>query len=243
MAVFIDGECHRHLGIILVFPSSGCDMSFDFHCKHALFTYAQCGSLDPWAVSDHFSALGAECIIGREAHADGGTHLHAFVSWERRFRSRRSTFADVLGCHPNISRSRGTPWDGYDYATKDGDVVAGGLERPERPADSVRGRDEAWSKIVAAETREKFWELVRELAPSDLAKSFPSLAKFCDWQYASTPGPYDGPVRGDTRFDTSAYPELEAWCSRLDSEVDGSRGMYAASSITAAPREAAIARA
>lgn len=201
-------------------------MPFDFHCKHALFTYSQCGGLDPWSVSDHFSSLGAECIIGRETHADGGTHLHAFVSWERRFRSRKPTFADVSGQHPNISRSRGSPWDGYDYAIKDGDVVAGGLEQPERPGDPVRGRDAAWSKIVAAENREEFWELVRELAPADLAKSFPALAKFADWQYAYTPGPYDGPTRDDPRFDTRPYPELEAWCSRLSETVDDTRGKW-----------------
>lgn len=58
-------------------------MSFYFNAKYGLFTYAQCGDLDPFDVVCLFSELGAECIIGREEHQDGGTHLHAFAAWEK----------------------------------------------------------------------------------------------------------------------------------------------------------------
>ena len=102
-------------------------MSFSFNARYALFTYPQCGDLDPFAVSDHFSEMGAECIVAREAHADGGTHLHAFVDFGRKYRTRRVDAFDVAGQHPNVSPSHGTPAKGYDYAIKDGDVVAGGL--------------------------------------------------------------------------------------------------------------------
>ncbi|UJO02129.1 Rep [Bat associated gemykibivirus 1] len=96
-------------------------MSFKFQARYVLLTYAQCGDLDPWVVSDHLSSLGAECIIGRENHSDGGIHLHAFVDFGKRFSTRNVQKFDVGGCHPNIEPSKGRPWAGYDYAIKDGD--------------------------------------------------------------------------------------------------------------------------
>nr|QWY79444.1 MAG: replication-associated protein [Cressdnaviricota sp.] len=98
--------------------------------RYLLLTYAQSNGLDEWDVSNHLSTLGAECIIAREDHADGGTHLHCFVDFNRKFRSRNIRIFDVGGFHPNVSPSRGTPEKGYDYAIKDGEVVAGGLARP-----------------------------------------------------------------------------------------------------------------
>lgn len=47
-------------------------MPFRFAARFALLTYAQCGDLDPFAVNDHLGSLGAECIVGRENHGDGG---------------------------------------------------------------------------------------------------------------------------------------------------------------------------
>ena len=103
---------------------------FSFNARYVLLTYAQCSDLDAWAVNDHLAFLGGECIIGRELHADGGTHLHAFCDFGKKFRSRRGDIFDVDGHHPNVVPSRGNPERGYDYAIKDGNIVAGGLARP-----------------------------------------------------------------------------------------------------------------
>ena len=121
-------------------------MPFRFAAKYALLTYAQCGQLNPFHVCDHLGSLGAECIIGREDHEDGGLHLHAFFMFEREFRTRDERVFDVDGRHPNVVRGYGTPEKGWDYATKYGDVVAGGLERPSREGLSKSG--EPWSTIV-----------------------------------------------------------------------------------------------
>ena len=120
-----------------------------------------------------FLRVGAECIIGREEHQDGGTHLHAFAAWEKKFRSRRTNIFDVGGFHPNVVPSRGTPEGGYDYATKDGDIVGGGLERPD--GSKVPCTSDAWATIINAESRDEFWRLVSELAPRSLACNFNSL--------------------------------------------------------------------
>lgn len=201
-------------------------MSFDFYARYGLFTYAQSNGLDPWQVSDHFTELGAECIIGEEAHADGGTHLHVFADWGRRKRFRRANIFDVDNHHPNIVASRGTPSAGFDYATKDGNIVAGGLGRPNESGDAILRKDAIWHTIMDASSREQFFELVRELAPADLAKCYPSLCKYADFRYAPPELVYGGPTREDPRFEISQYPDLVEWCQGFDQRCDEQLGKF-----------------
>lgn len=165
-----------------------------FHCnaRYFLITYAQCGDLSEWSVLDRFVSLGAECIIGREHHADLGLHLHVFADFGRKFRSRKTDVFDVDGRHANIQPSKGTPEKGYDYAIKDGDIVAGGLARPSGRAGSGKTFD-LWSEIAGAEDREEFWRLVEELDPKSMCCSFGQLQKFADWRFAEVPPVYESP--------------------------------------------------
>lgn len=165
-----------------------------FHCnaRYFLITYAQCGDLDGFRVMDHFSGLGAECIIGREVHEDGGLHLHCFIDFGRKFRSRRTDIFDVDGRHANIEPSYGTPWGGFDYAIKDGDVICGGLERPEQPRSERVKKDWAqWNEITNATDRDHFWELVHHLDPKAAACNYGQLAKYADWRFAPEPPVYE----------------------------------------------------
>lgn len=182
-------------------------MTFEFKAKYGLLTYAQCGGLDPWAVVSHLGCLGAECIIGQEDHADGGLHLHAFFMFERQFRSRNVRVFDVGGCHPNVVRGYGTPEKGWDYATKDGNVVAGGLERPS--GNRISDDGSAWAVLVAIEDREEFFEACKTLAPRALLCNFSSLRAYSDWRFRTELAPYESP-RG-LEFDTSQYGQLDAW--------------------------------
>lgn len=199
-------------------------MSFDFHARYGLLTYSQCADLDPHGIVCLLGGLGAECIIGKESHQDGGVHLHAFFDFGRKRRFRRADVFDISGCHPNIEGSRGTPWLGWDYATKDGDVVGGGLERPtERPlgGGSVSSENAKWSQIVAAKDRDEFFQLCRDLAPKSLCTSFPSLSKYADWTYRPRQREYTTP--GGT-FDLEKYPELSEWSEGIASHASGTRG-------------------
>jgi len=161
--------------------------------KYVLLTYAQCGDLDEWAVNDHLSSLGAECIIARELHpTTGGVHLHVFVDFGRKFRSRRVDILDVEGRHPNVSPSKGTPEKGYDYAIKDGDVVAGGLARPRG------GRPGTLSGLTAiahlCETQDEFLDIYGEVDTRGLIKNFANVRSYAKWRYAGTLPKYESPA-------------------------------------------------
>lgn len=180
-----------------------------FHCnaRYFLLTYSQCGDLDPEEVSKHIEQLRGECVVARETHADGGTHLHSFVDFGRKFRSRRTSVFDVGGCHPNVSATHSTPRAGFDYACKDGVIVAGRLERPSagaRPKQNNR-----WNDIVAAQDRDEFFKLVLEHDPRTLCTSFTQLTKFADWRFRKDPKPYEHP--STLAFDLRRFPELERW--------------------------------
>uniref|UniRef100_A0A8A4XDB5 Replication-associated protein n=1 Tax=Tarsiger cyanurus Genomoviridae sp. TaxID=2814994 RepID=A0A8A4XDB5_9VIRU len=161
--------------------------------RYKLVTYSQCGNLDEWTVVDRFAQLGAECIVGRELHADGGTHLHVFADFGRKFRSRDARILDVGDRHPNVVASWGTPEEGYDYAIKDGDVVAGGLARPESSRGSNGADASRWARIADAGDREEFFALVRELDPKTFVTRIKDLEYFADRHYRSIPAPYESP--------------------------------------------------
>ena len=147
-------------------------MTFNFNASYALLTYSQCGELDPWAIVEHLAELRGECIVAREAHADGGTHLHCFVHFERKFRSRRADVFDVHGCHPNVSPTHTTPQAGFDYACKDGVIVAGGLARPD--AGKIARTGDHWHDIVRAESREDFSTYCARLLQDSYAVASPA---------------------------------------------------------------------
>lgn len=177
--------------------------------QYGLITYAQCGDLDPWKVVDLFAELAAECIIGREHHEDGGVHLHCFVDFGRVFRSRDTRVFDLEGRHPNVQHVGRTPWVAYDYCIKDGDVVAGGAERPKERGNRVSKADETWSLIMAATTRDEFFRLCKQLAPAKLATSFNSISSFADWTYQMVPEPYRHPEH--IAFIPDRVGALDSW--------------------------------
>jgi len=181
--------------------------AFNFSARYVLLTYAQSGGLSEWAVLDHISSLGAECIIGREDHADGGTHLHVFADFGRKKQSRRRDYFDVGGHHPNIVPSKGRPEGGWDYATKDGNVVAGGLGRP--GTSGLPQTPNPWREIVCAESREEFLDLVRQLDPKSFVLKHQEITRYADIYFAENRQPYVGP--DGIGFELGMVPELDEW--------------------------------
>lgn len=167
--------------------------------RYLLLTYAQSNGLDEWDVSNHLSSLGAECIIAREDHVDGGTHLHCFVDFNRKFRSRNVRVFDVGGFHPNVSPSRGTPEKGWDYAIKDGEVVAGGLARPLPRGGMHVGAHRVINVAHLCESGEEFLELYDEMERGDLIGRFANVRAYADWRFRLDEPVYSTPIGADFR--------------------------------------------
>ncbi|AMH87699.1 replication-associated protein [Pteropus associated gemycircularvirus 6] len=186
-------------------------MPSDFHLKnrrYVLFTYSQAGpDFDYWAVVDLLGDLGAECIIGREEHADGGIHFHVFTDFGRLFSTRKVRVFDVGGKHPNIQPIGRTPAKAYDYAIKDGDVVAGGLGRP--GGDCDWDPDNFWSSAAHCGSADEFLHFCDQLAPRDLIRSFPNFRAYANWKWDTGVPEYSQPV--GAVFDTTAAPGIDEW--------------------------------
>lgn len=189
-------------------------MTFRFAAKYGLLTYPALGT-DMDAVErlahrivEHLGDLGAECIIGRESHVDGGLHLHAFFMFGRKFESRNVRVFDVDGKHPNVVRGYSNAEGGCTYAIKEGDIVAGGLD-PGQLGKPVDGHGGVWNEIILSETRDQFFEACARLAPRALCTSFTSLRCYADWRYRDSPEPYRSPP--GLSFDTSSFGELDPW--------------------------------
>lgn len=194
-----------------------------FHLKnrrYVLITYSQAGpEFDYWAVLDRFAELGAECIIGRESHADGGVHYHVFVDFGRLFSSRKTDIFDVGGKHPNILPIGRTPATAFDYACKDGDICAGGLGRP--GGDSDRDPDKFWDQAADCGSAEEFLHFCDQLAPRDLMRSFGQFRAYAQWKWPSGTLAYDQP--DGVEFDTSAAPGIDEWVAQASIGVGASR--------------------
>lgn len=197
-------------------------MPSDFVVKNArylLLTYAQANDVDPFNILTCISERGAECIIAREFHDDGGLHFHVLCHWEKPYSVRSTTAFDVDGKHPNIERVGRTPRKVWDYVTKDGDVVYGGLECP--PADgSNENRDRRvwegeytskWAYIVDAADKDEFFARLQAEDPRSLACNYPSITKYVDWKYRTVPEEYCHP--SNWQFNLDGAPELNSWMS------------------------------
>lgn len=165
------------------------------------------------------SDLRSECIIGRELHEDGGIHYHVFVDFGRLFSSRKTDIFDVGGRHPNIQPARKTPGKMFDYAIKDGDVVAGGLERPGTNSDF--DPDDFWASAAHSQSMEEFLHVCDSLAPRDLIRGFTNFRAYANWKFKSEPEPYTGPE--GVSFDTSEVARVNEWLHQADLGAGPSR--------------------
>jgi len=163
---------------------------FRFNAKCALLTYSQVGSLDGLHIVRLLHGLGAKLVLGREAHEDGGTHFHAFIRFDKRPNFKRANCFDVEGFHPNISVTKGSPRAGYDYATKDGDIIHQDFERPESAKDK---RAENYSTILNSADEEEFWRNAKELEQGLVLKSYISIRAYARDTYAAKEDSYTTP--------------------------------------------------
>lgn len=183
---------------------------FRINNRYLLLTYAQVGTQFDWGeLHTLLLDLGAKSVCGREAHQDGGVHLHCFVDFKRAYSTRDQRKFDVMGAHPNVQPISRTPWMSYDYAKKDGDILwEDDAVEPVRRASGTSNSDD-WAAIANASTREEFFELAASLAPRQLCCAFTNLRAYADWKFVEPEREYSSPAGMETF--TGAFPEAERW--------------------------------
>lgn len=211
-------------------PLSTTIMPFNFANRYALITYAQCDGLDPFKVVNLLGDMGGECIIGQEQHEDGGTHLHAFVDFGKRKQFKDERKLDIDGHHPNIQPfTSGQPADMYDYAIKDGNIVAGGLERPETTSGRKRKggctsaeRQAKMQRVLDATTEEELDAALMDQLGEKYITSYNAVKAFKADRLRPKPKDYTSP--DGLSVNTENYPELKEWVAQnLDGFEAGSK--------------------
>jgi hypothetical protein len=183
--------------------------TFRFQARYALLTYAQSNGLNPNRIVERIGGYGGECIVGEENHSDGHIHYHVFCDFGNKFRSRHCDVFDVDGFHPNIQTTKRSPKAGWDYATKDGNIVAGGLAEPMET--TIERDDDKWSTLCDITDEAVFWDSCKNLVPKNLITNFISLQKYANWKFNKPCVEYKTP--STVRFNNESIHELDDWAT------------------------------
>lgn len=161
---------------------------FRFDAKRVFLTYPQCGNhvgIDN--TSSHLKSLGATgTVVGRETHRDGGLHIHAYAEWTDRFRSRNPRIFDINGRHPNIQAVRNKSHV-IQYIKKGGDYLSDVEDA------SGIGR---YADLCEADSREEFWNTVRQKYHRDYVLNLDRLTAFCEHRFGTVHEPYETRLGG-----------------------------------------------
>lgn len=187
--------------------------SFRLSCRRVFLTYSQVpDGWNPQSLLDRLEELGAKYRIGRELHQDGGVHYHAYVDFVNKRDFGRADYFDIDGHHPNIRSIWKTPEYVFDYAGKDGDIVACTTERPD-PIKGASARQEAWGPVHSLERSEEVYEAISKIDPRAAILSFPAISQFMDRKEKqfrrSKVRPYENPP--GLVINWEEYPELRHW--------------------------------
>ena len=200
-------------------------------CRYYLLTVAQSGINWPWEkLVEILDNLGAKCRIGRERHSDGGYHYHTFVDFERKFDTenphrfcvgtrRPGSTAKCPGqAHINICPVRRTPFNAYNYVTKDVPDKGGVLvhESPNFPSPPVRGsgasRDDKWQGSLQLSSGNEFSEDVKLHSPRDWCLYGKQIQNAIERRYGKDP---IEPTRPDPQMGLTIhwerYPVVRQW--------------------------------
>lgn len=84
--------------------------NFRIQAKSFFLTYPQCNQTKQ-ALKDFLDTKGriTYYLIGQETHQDGGYHLHALVTYEKKINVRSANYFDFNGSHPNTQAARNIP--------------------------------------------------------------------------------------------------------------------------------------
>lgn len=126
--------------------------NFRIQAKSFFLTYPQCNQTRQ-ALKDFLHTKGRVTyyLIGQETHEDGGYHLHALVTYEKKLNVKSQNFFDFNGCHPNTQAAKNIPAL-KNYITKED------LE----PLTSTPTDDDNLYDLARVTPEEEFFEICRK---------------------------------------------------------------------------------
>lgn len=192
-------------------------IKFNFHAKSVFLTYPQTGDLTKEQFLEYFKSFLPldKYVISRETHTnlrpDGQQdfHIHAVLTFTKKWRTRRSDAFDFNGRHPNIQQPRSTK-NAAQYTRKHGDFIAQpssfGLDEPTFP-----------DLIKRCSTRTEFLNAVLE-SPS-LCRSWSSAVGIAGYAYGERVEAYTPDYPRDSFTEP---PKVSEWVNRFLTQVNTS---------------------
>lgn len=177
---------------------------FEKQAKAFLLTYSQ---LSDDAQSAFFSRASAHygfitetlrapnCYrLCRERHEDDGVHVHCYVSFDTAVRIQSQFRLDFGGSHPNIrSVSRGHRRT-FDYAGKDGDIIAE-FGQPPPPLSNGADKDGGvWAEALCRQNKTDFYDVLRRGAPKHYILYHQQISSFADKHFEQCEEEYRSPT-------------------------------------------------
>lgn len=152
---------------------------FQLKAKHLLLTYSQAATIETTESLLEFlkSKLpGVSWRIGRESHADGGIHYHAFGCRKTPpIRINSWSFLDFNGIHPNILKVGRTPHHAFRYAGKDGEFIDDAAEGEPFPEEADEADKPQYSTALDCATGEEFLTYVQTHFARDFVLNYDKL--------------------------------------------------------------------
>lgn len=188
---------------------------FRFNSKSAFLTYPQC-PLTSQQLLDYLRVTYTirEYLICQEDHqirdddANAGTHLHAYVVFDRKLDIARVDLFDIvhdgITYHPNIQRPRSKKAV-TEYIQKDGNYITNIEEK------------ETWADAVKATNREDFFAIIERADPRSYVLYHDKLAAYADAKWAPVLEPEQIP---DTASFTNIPDELTDWVNTEVSKLN-----------------------
>lgn len=149
--------------------------SFRIQAKSFFLTYPQCTQTKQ-ALKQFLDTKGRVVyyLIGQETHEDGGQHLHALVTYDKKINVRSQNFFDFNGAHPNVQAAKNIPAL-KNYISKE----------DEAPLTSEQATEDNLYDLARVTPEEEFFEICRK------RKVHPSI----DYRF-----PICMPIRHSTRY-------------------------------------------
>jgi len=134
-------------------------MAFRIQAKNFSLTYSQANNITKEELFNCLKTfLPEHLIVAQEEHQDGGRHFHVSISFSTRKNITNSRFFDCNGAHANIQATRCLrDWLAY-LKKEDAEPMEFG-----EPSLKKRG----WSDALGAESKEDFFDILKEVAPRD----------------------------------------------------------------------------